>query len=77
MKYTAVWEDRWQTGSHWNCLTRVARVLKRPDETVADCLKRYNILDETVYLFVGWPPFKGQEEAEIQETHPSQHKSLA
>lgn len=22
LKYTVIWEDRWQTGSHWHCLAR-------------------------------------------------------
>jgi len=21
-KYTVIWEDRWQSGSHWHCITK-------------------------------------------------------
>ena len=60
-KYTAIWTDRWQSGSHWHCLAKIKRIELEKNETVADALTREGIADSTDFLFVGWPKLQGEE----------------
>jgi len=59
-KFTAIYEERWCSGSRWECMTKMLRVSKRADETVEDMLIREIISEKTVYLFEGWPKLQGE-----------------
>lgn len=61
MKYTAIYIDRWQSGSHHHSSTKFLRFIKEDNETVLDALKRHNIADNTIYLFEGHPKLQGEE----------------
>jgi hypothetical protein len=59
-KYTAIFTEHWMAGSHMQTLVHMKRVELQEDETVADMLKREDILDTTQYLLVGHPPLQGE-----------------
>ncbi len=61
--YTLIYNDRWQSGSHHNCLTKMVRVIGCPK----DILARY---DEPIFLFEGHSKMEGENginESEIIE----------
>lgn len=60
MEYTAIYEERWMSGSHWHCLTKMKRMTLFEHETVLEMLKREEIEDSTVFLFVGHPKLQGE-----------------
>lgn len=62
-KYTAIYVDSWMSGSHKHSLTRFKRFECGKSESVGAALRRLNIAEETVYLFVGWPKLQGEEDA--------------
>jgi len=59
-KFTAIYIESWMSGSHWQSLTKFARIEQEPDETILAMLKREGIEDLTVYLFCGWPKLEGE-----------------
>lgn len=66
-KYTAVYEDRWMSGSHMNVLTKICRFSVRNNESVLDALKRLNIEDSTVFIFHGHPLLQGETNEEFNQ----------
>ena len=62
-KFTAIYVDSWMSGSHRHSLTRFKRFTCGSNESVGAALRRLNIAEETVYLFVGWPKLQGEEDA--------------
>lgn len=66
-KFTAIYVDSWMSGSHRHSLTRFKRFTCGPSESVETALRRLNIADETVYLFVGWPKLQGEDDASNTE----------
>ena len=67
-KYTAIYIDSFMRGSHNHSITKMARVIKKETESLLDCLKRYYIENDTVYLFVGWPLLQGENKQDLKET---------
>lgn len=59
--YTAIYEERWQTGSHWHCLTKIRRIVLNVNETVKDMLIREGIDRDIVYLFHGHSRLQGEK----------------
>lgn len=59
--YTIIWEDRWQSGSHWHCLTK--KTFIRCD----DLKKVWEKYPGTVYMFEGHIPTLGEEVIKVVE----------
>ena len=62
MQYTAIYNQHWMSGSHWQSLTQFKRFTVNEGETVLDALKRECIADSTVFLFEGWPRLQGEQD---------------
>lgn len=70
MKFTAIYNNVWQSGSHWHTATHFKRVQQHGRETVTDMLTRHKIDEATIFLFHGWPLLQGDtEEDMITESH--------
>ncbi len=61
MKYTVVWESRWQSGSHWHCLAKVTRFIDTPIEKIMSSEYGKN----AVYIFEGHSLMIGTNELEM------------
>ena len=61
-KFTVIYTDSWMSGSHRQTLTKMRRVKQRDGETVADMLKREELIDCAVFLFHGHPMMQGEEQ---------------
>lgn len=59
MKFTVVYVHRWQTGSHWNSATKIARIETNPGELVGSAMNRLQI-QNAQFLFPGWPLLEGE-----------------
>ena len=62
-KFTAIYTERWMSGSHQNILVRTKRFSQDPDtQTVmAAALEDGGVEPDTiVYLFEGWPKLQGE-----------------
>ena len=62
-KYTAIYIDVWTSGSQQHSLTKLKRFQLDGAESIGDALVRLDIAETTIYLFVGWPPLQGEENA--------------
>lgn len=60
-KFTAVYNDRWMSGSHMHALTKFKRVELKSEESVDEMLKREEISGIVEYLFEGWPKLQGED----------------
>ena len=60
MKYTVIYEVRWQSGSHTIQSTRFKRIEVQENETVIAALERKGIVDTTIYIFEGWSKLIGE-----------------
>ena len=70
-KFTLIWVDSWQAGSHRHSLTKFLRVLKPSTEPFLDCADRYGIdLNACVFIFHGWSMIEGEKESDIIESKP-------
>ncbi len=58
--YTVIYNDRGLCGSHWHSITKMRRVNKLPEETVADMLERED-LEHAEFIFVGCPKLEGEQ----------------
>ncbi len=63
-QYTAIYTRRFQIGSHHNTIVNMRRIERRDEETVLAMLKREDIEDDAVFLFLGHPPLQGETESE-------------
>lgn len=69
MKYTVVWSDFFQVGSHRSSIVRICRLYKANSESWEDALGRYGLeFSQVNYLFEGWPKQDGEDEAEVVAT---------
>jgi hypothetical protein len=53
--YTIIYLERWQSGSHWHQIEKMARVCGTPQQII----EKY---PNTVYIFEGLPLLEGQTE---------------
>ena len=63
MKFTVIYEERWQSGSHWHCLTKVARFIDTPIEKIMK--SPYG--EKARFIFEGHPLMVGMTEIELEE----------
>jgi hypothetical protein len=56
MKYTVIWEDRWQSGSHHHCITKKTWV---EANSIEDLMKEYG--DYARFIFEGHILTLGEE----------------
>lgn len=61
MKFTAIYVESFQNGSHTISMTKMRRIEQIGDETVRDMLEREGIANDTQFLFVGHPLLQGEE----------------
>ena len=61
-KFTAIYNETWQVGSHTSFLTHMQRIEQMDGESIEDMLKRECIEKETVFLFCGHPLLHGEKE---------------
>jgi hypothetical protein len=67
-KYTAVWNDRWMSGSHWHSITKIFRFELEENEDMLHALDRIGLVDAITVLFEGWPRMQGEEDKDIVAT---------
>ncbi len=68
IKYTVIYNKRWQSGSHTHCLTKMRRI--EIQDNGGDLLQRIinEVNSEDIqYIFLGWPMMQG----ETDKTFPS------
>ena len=73
-KYTVIYTQHWQTGSHWNALTKMKRVEVDCDDTN----RLFKLADEVgtediQYIFEGWPPMQGEKTVDALEKPDKVH----
>lgn len=61
MKYTIIYEERWQSGSHWHSLTKCARF----DNLSIKRIMESDYGQKAVFVFEGWPLMVGTTEIEM------------
>jgi hypothetical protein len=61
MKYTAIYVESFQSGSHTISMTKMRRIELQDGESVRQMLERENIANETQYLFIGHPLLQGED----------------
>jgi uncharacterized protein YjaZ len=61
-KFTAIYVERWMSGSHHHALTKFKRIEVKKGESVLDALTREGIAENTEYLFHGWSRLQGEIE---------------
>jgi hypothetical protein len=60
MKYTVIYNEHWNSGSHWHSRTKLRRVERKDYETVKEMLDREELTDIAEYIFEGWPKLEGE-----------------
>jgi hypothetical protein len=60
-KITVVYNDRWQSGSHWHCLTKHKRLELNENEPVMTQVVAAVVSEDVVFIFEGWPKHLGEE----------------
>lgn len=65
-KFTAIYNDVWESGIGEFSAARMKRIEQKEGETVRDTLAREEVSDSILFLFHGWPSLQG----EIEETPP-------
>lgn len=61
-KYTVIYTERWQSGSHWHALTKMKRVeLECDDSNRANRITEIVGTEDIQYIFHGWPMMLGEE----------------
>jgi len=67
-KYTVIYTQRWQTGSHWNALTKMKRVEVDCDDTNRLFKLAEEVGTEDIqYIFEGWPPMQGEKTVDLSQ----------
>lgn len=60
-KYTVIYTERWQSGSHHHALTKMKRVEVDFDEgSLMDQLVKSVGTEDIQFIFVGWPMLEGE-----------------
>ena len=67
MKYTAVYVESWQVGSHRSSITRMYRFQVAQGEDVAKALDRLGIASSTCFILLGWPQCLGESASLVVE----------
>jgi hypothetical protein len=60
-KYTVIYNHRWQSGSHWHSLTKMARVELDSNKAILPQISQIIDSDDICFLFEGWPKMEGEE----------------
>lgn len=68
-RFTVIWMESIQSGSHRTNITKCSRIEQTENETVMKCVERYGInRNWVVFIFLGWPLFEGQIETDVIES---------
>lgn len=60
LKFTVIYRDTMQSGSHTLVSVCMKRIFQRTNETLMQAVKREGILDNLEYIFVGHPLLDGE-----------------
>jgi hypothetical protein len=61
MKYTVIYNERWQSGSHWHCLTKMKRIeIEFNDSNLFQKISNEVGSEDICFIFEGWPKMQGE-----------------
>lgn len=60
-KYTVIYTERWQTGSHWHALTKAKRIETKNNKEIMKVAIEQCGTEDIQYIFNGHPTFVGEE----------------